>query len=453
MNDLRGKKITVLGAGLSGQALALAAADLGGDVFVSEAREELSKEVTDSFSDVGIKWEVGGNTDSSLDCDLMILSSGVSPKSEIVVRAMDRSVAVQGEVDFVVPRLKGKVLAVTGTNGKTTTTSLTAHLLASAGLDGVAVGNIGTPLGVALKDPHDFFVVELSSFQLYWTKRALFDGAVVTNLAPDHLDWHGGLENYVAAKRNALTRRREGAWAIAQERDLNALGLLCDLYSLPLAIRKPSDAGGIYMDDDCAWIVIKDVKKKLFDYDQVPMVGFHNLENAAMAVGGCIALDSMDKDWCDGLAGYTPPSHRCQFVACVEGVTYIDDSKGTNVASTCTALDSIKGKKVVILGGRGKGESYSSLALAVKKNCKKALLIGEERFSIGEALRSVGFDDWATVANMEEAVAMAESSSASGDTVLLSPACTSWDMYGSYVERGNHFRRLVMDIKEKNHRS
>lgn len=450
MKDLTGKKITVLGAGLSGQALAVAIRDLGADVFISESRNDLSKDVLDRFDGAGICWEVGGNSDKALDCDLMVLSSGISPESEIVQKAIKNSILVEGEADFVLPRLNGKIIAVTGTNGKTTTTSLTAHMLFSSGYDAVAVGNIGTPLGVALRDHHDFFVVELSSFQLYWTKKAFFDLSIVTNLAPDHLDWHGGLENYVEAKSKALKRRKNGAWGIVQRRDLEKLQVLGDLSVLSLTVAEPSSDLGIYMGADCAWIVLDDLKRKLFSYDQVPMVGFHNMENAAMALGGCVALGCEIEKWNRALTNYRPPSHRCQVIASIGGVTYIDDSKGTNVASTCTALESIKGSKVVILGGRGKGESYDSLAVAVKDNCRKAILIGEEKEPISRALDLVGFSDWIFAADMEEAVSAAQLSSLPDDTVLLSPACTSWDMYGSYVERGDHFCQIVLEIQEKN---
>ncbi len=449
MKDLMGRKFTVLGAGVSGEALALAIAELGGKVFVSELKDNIPDERLSLFEQAGIGWELGGNTDRALECDLMLLSSGISPESPIVKRAYQAAVPLEGEVDFIVPRLNGKVVAVTGTNGKTTTTSLMAHILKASGWDAVAVGNIGTPLGSVLNERHDVYVVELSSFQLYWAKKSLFDLTVVTNLAPDHIDWHGSVENYVEAKGNALARRRQEAWAVVQERDIDSLKIRGDQHVLPLMIKDVSDNNGIYMDKDDAWIVVNRKPTRLFSYGQIPMVGFHNLENAAMAVGGCFALGC---DSCVGggaFEGYKPPSHRCQFVICMDGVTYIDDSKGTNVASTCTALDSIDGKKVAILGGRGKGESYDSLALSVKRNCRKAILMGEETEPIRQALDLAGFSDWIIASGMEEAVKIASLVAVSGDTVLLSPACTSWDMYGSYVERGDHFSRLVRDILEK----
>lgn len=453
MKDLSGKKITVLGAGVSGHALALAAADLGGKVFVSEFRSDVSRDSLDRFKQAGISWELGKNSEKALDCDLMVLSSGVSPESNIVKKACEASVPIEGEVDFIVPRLDGKVVAITGTNGKTTTTSLTAHLLRSYGWNALAVGNIGAPLGLTLRERQDIFVVELSSFQLYWTHKALFDLSIVTNLAPDHIDWHGGLDNYIKAKENVIKRRKEGAWLVAQERDLASLNVSDDSYVLPLMLGNPSENNGIYMGKDSPWIVMDGEAHKLFPYDQVNMVGFHNLENAAMAVGGCVALGCRRTDWGPSFTDYRPPSHRCEFVDRIDGITYIDDSKGTNVASTCTALDSIEGMKVVILGGRGKGESYDSLALSVKRNCRKAILIGEEKDSMSQALDAVEFKDWVTASGMEEAVAVARSASMAGDTVLLSPACTSWDMYSSYIERGNHFCRLVLEIREKTSRS
>ncbi len=450
MWDIEGKKITILGAGLSGTSLALAASRLGAEVFVTEAKPQIPEERLEAFRKMGISWEAGANTDRALECDALVLSSGASPSIPLVKKAIEDGVKILGEVDFVIPRLPGKVVAITGTNGKTTTTSLTAHLLNSAGFDAVAVGNIGSPLGDFMESDHDIYVVELSSFQLHWTNEALFDLSVITNIAPDHLDWHGGFSGYLDAKKKVITRRKNGAWGIVQGGERQILGTIDVPMVLGLEKTDPNNRDGIYLSDDKkAWLVLNGKKSVLFSLDNLPLLGAHNAENAAMAVTACSLLTDASFSWESGFSDYVAPPHRCQFVVEMDGVSYVDDSKGTNVASTCTALRSIEGTKVIILGGRGKGESYGELAKAVKENCRKAILMGEESGPISEALSIEGFYDWETVPGMRDAVYLASSYAESGDTVLLSPACTSWDMYGSYVERGEDFRRVSLGLSEE----
>ncbi|MCF4150530.1 UDP-N-acetylmuramoyl-L-alanine--D-glutamate ligase [Dethiosulfovibrio sp. F2B] len=447
MEDFFGKKVTVLGAGISGEALASCAVRSGASVFVTESKADIPEERRLALKGMGVDFEIGGHSSKALECDLMLVSSGVSPTAPLLLEARDFGIEVIGEVDFVLPNLDGKVIAVTGTNGKTTTTSLIAHLLKVSGLDALAVGNIGSPLGTFAGEKRDVFVIELSSFQLYWTEKAEFDISVVTNIAPDHIDWHGSYENYILAKKKAISRRGDTGWSIVQEKDRVLLGGQGDPRTIGLTLENDLKKDGIYIGDERATAVIEGIRHDLFKSEQVPLLGGHNIENAAMAATACILSSCKETDWSIGLASYQAPPHRCQFIVKKNGISYVDDSKGTNVASTCTALRSIPGGKVVILGGKGKGESYRELALAVKDNCRYAILLGEERFAIAEALKEQGITDWEMVRSMEEAVIEASGKAKKGDTVLLSPACTSWDMYGSYRERGDHFSGLAKAIE------
>ena len=444
-NMINGKKISVLGAGVSGAALAALAAKQGAKVFVSDAKE-ISKETEEFFKANGIMWEASGNTELLLDADVIVVSSGISPKNEMLVEAGKRGITVIGELDFVSPYLSGTIIAVTGSNGKTTTTSMIGHLLAEAGCNVITCGNIGIPVAKAADSNYDFIVMELSSFQLYWAKTFRCDAAVVCNLAPDHIDWHGSYENYVASKANIIKCLSCGGAAIYQKRDEAVLGAASDVISLPMSWGPClKDKNGIYMDSEAssAWLNNGGCSscKKLFDFSSVKLLGSHNLENSAMAMT-VLALFEIEAA-AGSIENYVPPKHRCAYAGEVKGVTFVDDSKGTNVAATLTAMSSLPGGKVIILGGQGKGEDYAPLAEGAIKYTKCAVLLGSEKDKIASALSAAGYNAFTKVNDMDEAVEAAYIKASAGETVLLSPACTSWDMYPNYGARGDHFVRAA----------
>jgi UDP-N-acetylmuramoylalanine--D-glutamate ligase len=348
-----------------------------------------------------------------------------------------------GELDFAAPCLKGRILGVTGSNGKTTVTSLVRHILKSLGYRTAAVGNIGSPISDAAGVELDFVIAELSSFQLHWAASINLAGAIVTSIAPDHLDWHGSYENYVRAKAKIASFVEGDGFVIAKEQDAAELGLTgAEFHSLSWDAA-PAEKG-IVLDRASRTCSIGDVP--LFGFDDIGLLGAHNLENAAMSMAGVFMMGGDAASALDALRSFEAPSHRCSLVMSRGGVRYIDDSKGTNIAATIAALSSIDGSKIVILGGRGKGEDYSRLAGPLKKFAKYALLIGEAAAEIAASLSSGGYEDYAVMSGMEEAVERAAAMASAGDAVLLSPACASWDMYRNYGERGNHFARLVMGL-------
>ena len=417
-SQIQGKRITVVGAGVSGRALAELAAKLGAKVFVSDAKE-LPEETKKLFESAGIDYECGGNTERALEADEVVVSSGISPKAPIVAEAIKRGMRVTGELDFVNPYLSGIVIGVTGSNGKTTTTSMIGYFLEKLGYSVMTGGNIGNAVAHAAGRDYDFIVLELSSFQLYWAREFMCDLAIVTNLAPDHIDWHGSYENYVASKANLINCLAPGGAAIYHEQ-VGAAWI---------------NGGGCRM------------KHRLFLFDDVKLLGRHNLENAAMAAGA-LAIFNTPEVTPELMGSFVPPKHRCAFAGRLRGVTFVDDSKGTNVAASITAMTSLPGTKVMILGGQGKGEEYAPLAEAVKLNARAAVVLGTEKEKIASALAAAGFENYSLVKDMDEAVRAAWKLAQEGDTVLLSPACTSWDMYPSYKARGEDFCRVVEEIIE-----
>ena len=433
------EKITIVGAGVSGRALALFAARSGADVFVTDSRAELPESTQNDFKSASVRWECGEHTPRCCECDLMVVSSGVPETSPAVVMARDKKIPVQGELDFLAPFLHGKLIAVTGTNGKTTCTSLIAHILKENGIDAVACGNIGEPLAAHAREDHEALVMELSSFQLHWNTRFAPDVAVLTNLAPDHIDWHGSYENYVDDKCKIFLPPKEGGFAVVHQEDA---------FRVPGVRRSVilgAGADRIELANKESSLLLGGQKRVLFRTAALPLIGTHNLENAAMsAAAAVLAFPQIDVE--KALPSFKAPRHRCEKVCEKNGVLYVDDSKGTNVAAAVTALRSVPGRKTVILGGQGKGETYELLAQTVKEQAASAIVIGSEAPAICRALECAGCENILRAAGMEEAVRLAAKNARPGETVLLSPACTSWDMYKNYGERGDHFAQLVRKL-------
>ncbi|HOM30809.1 MAG TPA: UDP-N-acetylmuramoyl-L-alanine--D-glutamate ligase [Acetomicrobium flavidum] len=443
-------KITVVGSGVSGKALALFAKNAGFDVFVTE-QNKLDDDTKELYDENGIKWEEGGHTRGLLDCDLLVLSSGVSEKSIPVKMARQEGLPLKGELDFIYPYLSGKIIGVTGTNGKSTTAALVHHLLTKLGYNAALAGNFGIPLANFAMKKFDYIVIEVSSFQLHWATHFSFDIAIVTNICPDHIDWHGSFEAYVKAKRRIIDLLAPDGYCIyrTKEEDLLQIG---NRKGARLYWSSNTPVYGNAVQDDLVLsnsevvLMANDHNLKLFSPTTLPLFGRHNVENAAMAMAAVYYLGRDVNKASKSLLDFKNLPHRCERVGEKDGVLFIDDSKGTNVASTITAITSIPGRKVVILGGRGKGEQYDELAKVVKEHVKAAVLLGEEKEAISKALEETGFYNFYFVSSMEEAVSMAFKIADQGEIVLLSPACTSWDMYKNYHERGMHFQKIVKEI-------
>ena len=447
--------ITVVGAGKSGQALAFLGKELGFSVFVTE-QSPLKGETKKIFSSRGISWEETHSL-KALEGDAIVLSSGIPPTSEVVNMARENHRPLVGELDFVSPHIKGDIIGVTGSNGKSTTVALLAHLLQQLlGEDKVSAGgNIGIPLGeVALKE-YACVVAELSSFQLYWAETPCLSGAAITNIVPDHLDWHGGYEAYVDAKRrivrllHAKTSKTPFVYRLQDSSYFPEHLFPSHVERFPFSWKNNEEScfetQGIFASPEKVFLRNDEENFFLFNpCKDLSLMGRHNVENAAFAVSlGLLwhkGLDflSLQKE----LRGFTSLPHRCENRGTLHGVTFVNDSKGTNVAATVTALESLQGEIIVLLGGKGKGEDYEELARAVSENAREAILFGAEAPLLEKELRK-RCENLSVVSNLEEAFRRALDLSRENDTILLSPACTSWDAYTSYAERGEHFRNLV----------
>lgn len=441
-------KSVIIGAGVSGQGMALLAHNLGHEVLVSE-QKEITPEAKELFAQNNIAYEEGHSESVFTNTDEILISSGISPKSPILQEAESRGVKMIGELDFVLPHIRSKrLVCITGSNGKSTVTSLTGHILSRAGLKAGTGGNLGTSSAKFTQEDFDAVVLELSSFQLARARNNLgCHVAVITNLAPDHLDWHGSYTSYVEAKSRVLSLRSPDGWGIIQDRDADTLNPSGKIITLSHNEKPEHEfTGHIFMSDTEALLTLDGKTERLFTYNDTTLIGSHNMENVAMSL--CSAkLLGISGDAKYLLDGFKPLPHRCELAGVLDGVTYIDDSKGTNVAASITAMKSIPGRKIIILGGKGKGEDYAPLAEAVKEECDGAVVMGEEQQKIVDALKRSGFNQYAIylASGMEAAVNIAQRFSRPGMVVLLSPACTSWDVYPSYKVRGEHFCSLVRD--------
>jgi UDP-N-acetylmuramoylalanine--D-glutamate ligase len=474
-------RLTVLGAGASGTAIARMASRMGADVFVSDAAK-IAPETAKFFETAGIRYEEKGHTEKIFDCDRAIVGSGFPPTAPVLERLASKGITPVGELDFVMPFVKGRVIGVTGSNGKTTTASLLGHLLKVEGANCEVAGNIGKPIadiqirrqktagsararrGACFPDPFekgsrgpvplrgtdahrpdaptgspDYTVLELSSFQLHWASAVKFAGAIVTNLAPDHIDWHGSCENYVRAKAKLVGFVERGGFAIVQKRDRETFKI-GEVSARYLTWDAPFADDDIFLSLEKASAVMDG--KELFRFGETRLLGTHNMENTSMAMG-MVNMLGLGNAARASLPSYTAPAHRCGLVLEKNGVRYIDDSKGTNIAASVAAMSAIDGPHLVILGGRGKGENYGGLAEPLKKYAKHAYLIGEAASEIAASLSLAGCDNFSVSGDMENAVKEAVSAARPGDSVLLSPACASWDAYRNYNERGDHFAALA----------
>lgn len=466
VSDWQGRNITVAGLGVSGISAARALAGLGATVTVVDGGSgEAHRERAASLESEGISVRLGDAESLPPGTDLVVTSPGWKPSSALFAAAAEAGVDVIGDVE-VAWRLRGPDaapwLAVTGTNGKTTTTQMLASILQAAGLRTAAVGNIGTPIvDVVLEgdDAYDVFAVELSSYQLHWAPSLRAHSAAVLNLAPDHLDWHGSMEAYAADKGRIYEGNRiacvynvadKATEDLVREADVEEG---CRAIGFTLNAPAPSQLGvvdGILVDR----AFVPDRQKQaqeLAEISDVQPPAPHNIANALAAAALARAFGVQATAVRDGLRAFRPDAHRIEHVADVEGVAYVDDSKATNTHAAQASLAAYE-SIVWIAGGLAKGATFDELVAGAAKRLRGAVLIGADRELIREALARhapevpvVDLDRTDTGA-MSEAVRRAAELAQPGDTVLMAPACASMDMFTNYNKRGEAFADAVREL-------
>ena len=362
----------------------------------------------------------------------VIKSPGVPQEAAVIALARRTGVPVLGEVELGWRMLANPFVVVTGSNGKTTTAELIGHIHRCAGVPGLVAGNVGTPLTRLSLDSTDVVVCEASSFQLEDTEAFAPDAAVLLNLVEDHLDRHGTFDAYRAAKLQAFARQPAEALAVAPPEWVPQLG------GEAARVSFGGRDGDLAERDGALWWR----GERLIAASELRLRGAHNRENAAAAAAVTLARGVPAAPVREALATFAGVPHRLEEVGTADGVLYVNDSKATNVASAIVGLESFERGVHVILGGRGKGSEYTPLAGPVHDRARAAYLIGETAAALRAALEPAGVP-LHDCGDLERAVAAARAAAEPGDVVLLSPACTSYDQYRSFEERGDHFRRLV----------
>ncbi len=437
--QLRDKRVLVLGLGDTGLSVANWVKSEGGIVRAADTRAAPPRK-----KDFSGELHTGKFKTSLLkEVDLVCISPGLSLKEELVQAALAKGIPVVGDIELFAWSARGKVLAVTGTNGKSTVTALTGHLLRSAGIDCEVAGNISPPALDALlkrKVPPAAWVLELSSYQLETTWSLAPVGSAMLNLSEDHLDRYAGLAEYAGAKARVFMG--EGGQVLNR----------CDSASMALALPgRPEitfglDAPSMPEDFGVEGGYLVRGTERILPVADLPLAGAHNLSNAlaacALACLGGAPLPALAK----GMRSFRGLPHRMERVALRSGVEWLDDSKGTNVGATVAALNGLSKKAVLILGGEGKGQNFAPLVPAIRAHAAHVLLIGRDAALIEKAIAGSGVPA-ERMASMEKAVARAAQVAAPGNAVLLSPACASFDMFRDYRHRGEAFAAAVKGLK------
>jgi UDP-N-acetylmuramoylalanine--D-glutamate ligase len=428
----------VVGLARSGEAAALALRARGEEVIGCDAgADERLREVAGRLQRAGVEIHLDASGDAlAARAGTLIKSPGVPHDAPAVKAARGAGVPVLGELELGWRLLDNELVAVTGTNGKTTTTEWIGHIHREAGAPVAVAGNVGTALSslIGAVDPRATIVCEASSFQLEDTDYFSPEAAALLNLAPDHLDRHGSYEAYVAAKlRIFVNQGNDDVAVIPDDLGIEDVGGCARqvLFGRGAAAEVADRAGELW------W-----VDRPLLATEELSLPGAHNVENAMAAAAVCLARGIDPDAVATGLKSFAGVAHRLELIRNAGGVAYVNDSKATNVASTIVALSSYPRGVRLIAGGRGKQQDFTPLAPLVAERCVAVYLIGEAAAEIDRAISATGVRI-ELVGDLERAVASASAAANSGDVVLLSPACASYDQYRDFEARGDHFRALV----------
>lgn len=445
------KKLVILGGGESGVGAALLGRKLGYEIFLSD-KGKLADKYRQMLQEEGFEFEEGQHSEERIyQADLVVKSPGIPDTVPMIVQLRERGIEVISEIEFAGRHSEAKMVCITGSNGKTTTTLLIHHILTQAGVDAGLAGNVGNSLAAQVaEEAHGLYVVELSSFQLDGMFRFRADIAVLTNITPDHLDRYAyRFENYIDSKFRILNNMRPDDYFIyGRDNDVvrgrvEAMNVIPQTASFTYAKQPGVGTDFAEMDEDT--VVVHFGERTLrVDKNDISIRGRHNVYNAMAAILVCMRLGLDDKAITDGLKSFPQVEHRLETVVVRDGVTYINDSKATNVDSSWYALDSMTTPVVWIAGGTDKGNDYSVLSDLVRAKVKVLICMGVDNRKLIEFFS--GICEVVDTHSLADAVAAAKRSACNGDTVLLSPCCASFDLFKNYENRGELFKLAVKEI-------
>ena len=437
------EKVLILGLSKSGIAAAKYAVKQGYDVYITESKpldkvKEECRARVDELKNEGIKIECGYHSEEFISgAAFAITSPGIPPKSEIFRRLEEKNTKIISEIEYAYLNTKIPFIAITGTNGKTTTTALVSHILSKT-FDAPVCGNIGVPPTSLIEGKHDFLVCEISSYQAQMTEKFRAKIACWTNFTPDHIDWHGGLENYFKAKAKIFLPPQEPEYAILNAQDSRLKEFAKECKNVIFFDEETSNEGCSIVNN-----VICYKGEEIIALKDCPLVGHHNYQNIMCGIIIAKLLGMKNEDIRAQIMSFKAPEHRLEKVREMDGITFYNDSKATNPEASIVAIDSFNNVDVaLILGGRDKNTDLTEMCHSINKHIKTVLLIGEATERFEENLVKNGFSNIIKERTMEDAIDKAIS--LKPDVVLLSPACASFDMFNSYEHRGEVFKEYVL---------
>ena len=439
------KKVLVLGLSKSGISAAKYLNKAGADVYLTESREQKPEDVEkiQELKNLGINVETGGHSDEFIkDAYIAVTSPGIPPHSDIMKCLKEEKITVISEVELAYSQTGVPFIAITGTNGKTTTTALTAHILSSE-FKAEPCGNYGVPPCDLLDKDLDFMVCECSSFQLEYSNSFVPQISVWTNFTPDHIDWHGGLENYFKAKAKIFKGPQAPQFSVLNAKDERLLHFSKECGGTVFLFDGDIGENCSYIREEAIYFKRSGKEEKIITLDECPLIGNHNYQNVMCAIIAAKIEGVSNEDIKKSIMSFKVPEHRLEKFAQKEKTVFYNDSKATNPEASLVAINSFNGCDVVLIaGGRDKNTDLAEFCDAVKKHIKTVVLIGEAADRFDENLRENGFDNIIRENTMQSAID--KSIELNPDVVLLSPACASFDMFSGYEERGRVFKDYVL---------
>ena len=451
--EVKGKKYSVIGGGVSGIAVSTLLRNNGAEVFVSEKSDSADKQAElEKLSGAGITWEMGKHSvEPIVSVDAIVVSPGVFPPAPVLFAAMQKNVPIYSEVEVAHWFCNAPIVGITGTNGKTTVTSLLGHILQKSGMNVGVAGNIGTPFSAVVERPPrpEIFVLELSSYQLERIDSFHARMAIILNISPDHLERYRDMDEYIKAKFQITRNQISEDYFIynADDVELSTLAEQVAARRIRCSL-KESENDGIYSNGENLYFRRGESIEKLMPREHIPLRGNHNLYNIMTCAAAARLLGVMPETIDSAVSTFQNIGHRIEYVLSLKGRTFINDSKGTNVDAVYAALQTIDAPIILIAGGKDKHSALFHLNELIKSKVKSLVLIGEAAERMEKEWSGIA-GNIIRVDTLESAVEEAWSISGEGDTILLSPACASFDMFPNYEARGNVFKESVKKLSQR----
>ncbi len=452
--NLKDKRVLVIGLAVTGIPLVKVLAELGADIIVNDMKgQEALADTLKELEGLNASYILGRHPEGLQELgaiDLVVVSPGVPLDIPFIKQLREENIRIIGEIELAYILSRARIVAITGTNGKTTTTALTGEIFKNAGENTYVVGNIGVAaVSKALETkPEDFMIMEVSSFQLESTEEFHPRAAAILNLTPDHLNRHKTMEGYLGAKLKIFSNQNTEDFAIINYDDTICREATIDLKAKKIYFsRKQRLEEGVCLEDGFIVIKLENQSIKLMPANEIRIPGNHNIENALAATALAYIMGIKPETIADTLRRFKGVEHRVEFVDTILGVSYINDSKATNPDAAMKALEAVKAPIILLAGGMDKGNDYTEFIEAFDGKVKEMIVYGETADKLYTTAATLNFNAVKRVKDLEEAVAAAAASAEAGDSILLSPACASWDMYKNFEERGRHFKNIVGNLR------